>query len=107
MITADLIFTTALSNHHQDGGEEHLDTIIKHAQSFRKWYLAESPNGMMNTYNRVTNLEYSANLENLAEQNFITGKLPGSFTAPGYPGHVKVGAGDYAAEKKFFLPNIG
>ena len=192
MITADLIFmTTALSNYHQDGGEEHLDTIIKHAKSFQKWYLAQSPDGMMNAYNRVTSLEFSAEMEKkilakaalkeetkntivgeltetvgkkaadelfakfmkygqskwkyvtkvpkaadvlagaeagacgtfsaafvhllkstgidstaevvLAEQNFITGKLPGTFIDPNCPGNVKVGAGDYASEKRFFF----
>lgn len=39
----------------------------------------------------------------LAEQNFITNKLPGTFIDPSCPGNVKVGSGDYAAERKFFF----
>ena len=39
----------------------------------------------------------------LAEQNFITNKLPGTFIDPSCPGNVKVGSGDYAAERKFYF----
>ncbi|WP_299675779.1 DUF4157 domain-containing protein [uncultured Tenacibaculum sp.] len=39
----------------------------------------------------------------LIEQNFITGKLPATFIDPSCPGNVKIGAGNYADERKFFF----
>ena len=37
------------------------------------------------------------------EKNFITGKLPATFIDPSCPGNVKIGAGNYADERKFFF----
>ena len=191
MVTADLIFmTTALSNYHKKNDVKHLDTIIKHGQSWQDWYNTTKPRplGLANVLSKVGSLQMAAEFEKkalakaelkaqikstivgelietsgkkgadelfakfmkygqsnwkyvtkgadvltgakaaacgsfarafvhllkstgidnsaeviLAEQNFITGKLPGTFIDPSCPGNVKVGAGDYAAEKKFFF----
>lgn len=51
---------------------------------------------------KSTGIDDSAEVS-LADQNFITSKLPGTFIDPSCPGNVKVGAGDYATERQFFF----